>query len=113
MPFEHFEQIAGHICLAASIAAITVVHFLTNRCRAFRVSMKGVGWFRSRATTSVIVALPLFCGLVQGARSRTELSEWLALIWFSCCYIVSLVPVHKNINGERPRLLVAGFFRDR
>ncbi len=62
MPFEHFERIAGHICFAASIAAITVV---------------------------------------------------LALIWFSCCYIVSLVPMHKNINGERPRLLVAGFFRDR
>jgi hypothetical protein len=61
---------------------------------------------------SVIGVLPLFCGLVYGARYRAELREWRALIWFMCCYVVSLVPVYKRIKGELPRLQAAGFFRD-
>ena len=61
---------------------------------------------------SVIILLPLFCGLVYGMRYRAELREWPALIWFMCCYVVSLVPMYKSIKGELPRLQIAGFLRD-
>jgi len=92
MPFEHFEQIAGHICFAASFAAITVVHFLINRCRAFRVSMKGVCWLRSMATifgdrcaTTVLWTCP-----------RRSVQDWA--FWMACLDLV-LVLLHCLISA--------------
>jgi hypothetical protein len=60
---------------------------------------------------SVIGLLSFYCGAVYGARYRTERREWPVFIWFLYCYVVSLVPVYKNIKGELPRLQTAGFFR--
>lgn len=61
---------------------------------------------------SLLVVVPLLGGIGFGVRYRPEFREAPALIWYGCCFVVALIPIHNSIKNELPRLRAKGMFLD-
>ena len=61
---------------------------------------------------SLLVAVPLLGGIGFAVRYRPEFCEAPALIWYGCCFVVAIIPVHNSIRNELPRLRAKGMFLD-